>query len=77
MEHTFTTEELKAINDSMMNYTVNVKYFGCKTTLKVHIGLKGNHLEIIKNLVAKEFGDKAEVLGAKITGKDWKPVSPF
>jgi hypothetical protein len=77
MKRTYTIDELADMNDHMMNYTVSVKYFGVETAFKVHVGLKGNHLDIIKVLVKKQFGNKAEVLKAKVVGKIWKEVDPF
>jgi len=78
MKHrTLTVQDLRNTTDQMMNYTVGVKVYGIPTTLKVHIGLVGNHYDIISRLVAEEFGDNAIVTGAKITGKGWATVSPF
>ncbi|MFA5166632.1 MAG: hypothetical protein WC449_05105 [Candidatus Paceibacterota bacterium] len=71
MKRTYSVEELKSVNNSMMNYTVSFKYFGTTGQIKVHVGLVGNHFEIINNLVKKQYGDKAEVIGAKVTGKAW------
>ena len=78
MKRTYTIADLKATNDSMKNYTVELKVYGCtKTTMKIHTGIVGNHFEIITNLVNKEYSGCAEVLGAKVTGKKWAQVSPF
>ena len=78
MKRTYTISDLKATDDSMKNYTVELKVYGCaKTTMKIHTGIIGNHFEIISNLVSKEYGNSAEILGAKVTGKQWAAVSPF
>ena len=77
MKRTYTTQELSEINDHMMNYTVQVKVYGCETSFKVHCGLKGNHLDIINKLAIDQFGPKAKVLGAKVNGQVWQEVSPF
>ena len=68
----YSLEDLKNTNNRMMNYVVQLKVYGCtKGTMKIHIGIKGNHLQIIKKIVNEEYGKYAVVTGAKVTGRVW------
>ena len=71
MKRQYTISELKEIDNRMMNYVADVSYCGAKTTLKIHVGTSGNHFDIIRDLVKKEFGEVGKLLGARITGKAW------
>ena len=72
MKRTYTMEDLEKIDNHMMNYTLDLKVYGCaRTTLKVHIGLKGNHAEIVRRLVQENYGKHAEILRARIVGREW------
>ena len=70
MKQTFSLNDLAKINNHMQNYTVQLRvYKCCNGTMKVHVGMKGNHLQIIKRIVHEEYGNHAVVTGAKVTVK--------
>ena len=73
----YTVAELKQVDNTVRNYTVDFCYLGTKGTYKVHVGLKGNHYDVIETLTKKAYGDFILILGARVTGKEWAEVSPF
>ena len=72
MKRTYSLSDLENTNNHMMNYVVQLKVYGyTKSTMKIHVGIRGNHLQIIKKIVSEEYGKHAVVTGAKVTGKAW------
>ena len=52
-----TLNELHKIENTMMNYKLTVKLYGCMTIKEdIHVGLKGNHAEIITRLMNEKYG---------------------